>query len=64
MTKQQQEVKKCSGCDENATWIRHTQFAGNHPFCAGCAKKEKDFRKRNSTVFWEWIPGKKRKMKK
>jgi len=24
---------KCVMCDELATWMRYTQFAGDHPFC-------------------------------
>lgn len=40
-------------CGKKATWIRHTQFAGDHPFCTEHAKKEKDFKKNNSYLFWE-----------
>ena len=34
---------KCAICDEPATWIRYTQFAGNHPFCDKHAELESDF---------------------
>ena len=34
---------KCSYCDEPATWMRYTQFAGNHPFCDKHAELEADF---------------------
>lgn len=45
------------GCGEPATWIRQTQFSGNHPFCAPCAQKEGDFGKEISgQFFWGQIP--------
>ena len=34
---------KCAVCDELATWMRYTQFAGNHPFCDEHAELEADF---------------------
>ena len=34
---------KCYWCDEPATWMRYTQFAGNHPFCDKHAELETDF---------------------
>jgi endogenous inhibitor of DNA gyrase (YacG/DUF329 family) len=34
---------KCAVCDEPATWMRYTQFAGNHPFCDKHAESESDF---------------------
>ena len=34
---------KCVMCDELATWMRYTQFAGNHPFCDKHAELEADF---------------------
>ena len=37
---------KCCECDTNdATVMRYTQFAGDHPFCISCAIKEKNFDK-------------------
>lgn len=33
----------CMDCDKNAAYIRHTQFAGSHPYCVEHARKEKDF---------------------
>jgi hypothetical protein len=35
----------CLECDKPAEWMRYTQFAGNHPYCASCAEKESDFNK-------------------
>ena len=34
---------KCYWCDEPATWMRYTQFAGDHPFCDKHAELESDF---------------------
>lgn len=42
----------CSDCDKKAKWLRHTQFAGIHVFCAICAEKQKDFKKTDSGYFW------------
>lgn len=44
----------CIDCDKMATYIRHTQFAGDHPFCTEHAQAERDFmdNKDDSTV-WE-----------
>lgn len=42
-------------CDEKTEWIRHTQFAGSHPFCDKCARKEKDFLHSDSYLFWEKV---------
>ena len=41
-------------CGAAATWMRKTQFAGDHYFCTQDAKKEPDFRKekRDDTFFW------------
>jgi len=36
-------IKHCSLCDKPATWMRYTQFAGNHPFCDKHAELESDF---------------------
>ena len=47
----------CNECDKPATWIRSTQFAGNHPFCSEHAKKEGDFGQSDPTYFyWYEIP--------
>jgi len=32
----------CDDCAAKATWVRHTQFAGDHFFCDDCAQKEKE----------------------
>ena len=34
---------KCYWCDKPATWMRYTQFTGNHPFCDKHAELESDF---------------------
>lgn len=43
----------CLLCDTPAVWIRHTQFAGSHPFCDKHANLEKDFKDENSDNYWE-----------
>jgi hypothetical protein len=46
----------CIMCEEKATWIRHTQFAGSHPYCLEHAEKEDDFKKTDSSCFfWEML---------
>jgi hypothetical protein len=47
----------CSGegdCEKEVAWIRCTQFAGEHPYCEECAKKEEDFGKDDDSYFY-WI---------
>ena len=44
---------KCIECEEVATWIRHTQFAGTHPFCEHHAKLQTDFYNSDSYLDWE-----------
>lgn len=36
---------ECSNndCKHPVAFVRCTQFAGDHPFCDVCARKEKDF---------------------
>ena len=36
-------VEKCIECGEPATYIRSTQFAGDHPYCSYHAEKQSDF---------------------
>lgn len=43
---------KCIECGEPATWVRSTQFAGEHPYCTKHAHKEKDFGKNDSYEYW------------
>jgi len=44
----------CIECNEKfATYVRYTQFSGDHYFCTKCAKKETDFNKDSSSFFWE-----------
>jgi hypothetical protein len=45
----------CLECAEPATWMRCTQFAGNHPYCEDHAKLEADFNDNDSYLFWERI---------
>ena len=44
---------KCIECDKPAVWTRHTQFAGNHPYCEEHAKKESDWNENDSYTYWK-----------
>jgi len=35
-------------CQEEALYVRHTQFAGSHPLCLLHAMKDKDFLRNDS----------------
>lgn len=37
------QTQECCECDQPATWMRSTQFAGEHPYCEHHAKLESDF---------------------
>ena len=41
-----------SGCYEDATWVRATQFSGVHSFCEAHAKLESDFGKSDPSYFY------------
>jgi hypothetical protein len=44
-------------CGKPATWVRHTQFSGSHPFCTKHAEQEENFGQLNpSDFFWIEIP--------
>lgn len=50
----------CSGtayanCDKLAVWIRHTQFAGDHPLCDEHAREDKKFGTSDSYQDWSEI---------
>lgn len=45
---------ECLVCGEPAVWVRHTQFAGNHPYCEDHAKLEEDFDENDSYTYWTY----------
>lgn len=45
-------------CTELATWMRYTQFSGNHPFCDKHARSEEDFGVTDDYQDWEPIEDK------
>lgn len=47
----------CMICGKPATWIRSTQFAGDHPFCNEHAEEESDFNQNDSYAFWYEVVG-------
>ena len=44
--------EKCLECNEDATYIRNTQFAGDHPYCSKHAWLEEDFAIDDSYTYW------------
>ena len=44
---------KCIECDCEASWVRRTQFAGDHFYCLEHAQREPDFGQENSCTIWE-----------
>lgn len=42
-------------CDQEAVFIRHTQFAGSHPLCEKHAKEDENFLANDSYESWELI---------
>lgn len=52
------EKEQCSYCEKNARWVRHTQFAGSHPFCDEHAREEPDFKENDSYEDWEDLEAK------
>ena len=50
------EQERCLECDGKAQYIRHTQFAGNHPFCSDHAWKQQFYEiDDQSDVYWSSI---------
>ena len=46
------EQMNCLECDQPAQYVRHTQFAGDHPYCQKHAWLESDFGKDDSYTYW------------
>ncbi len=44
--------ERCLECGAKATWMRSTQFAGDHPYCEKHAKEEDDFGENDSYTYW------------
>jgi len=44
--------EKCLECDAQAAHIRHTQFAGNHPYCQQHAMAQEDYYVDDSYTYW------------
>ena len=53
--KEEEIIELCVECSTKATWVRRTQFAGDHPYCDLHAKLEKDFGQDNNCCFWQTI---------
>lgn len=43
---------KCMCCDEDAQWVRYTQFAGDHYFCDLHGLMEEDFGQSDTYAYW------------
>ena len=48
-------MEECIECSSLATWIRHTQFAGDHPLCDKHAKEDPEFLVNNSYTCWQQL---------
>jgi endogenous inhibitor of DNA gyrase (YacG/DUF329 family) len=55
------KIITCGDCDKPATWLRCTQFAGEHPFCSKHAKAQNDFKLRTDGHTYAWCRVKKEK---
>jgi len=44
--------ENCIECEKPATWVRCTQFAGDHPYCEEHARLESDFNDSDSYLYW------------
>jgi hypothetical protein len=49
-------AERCLECGGKAQYIRHTQFAGNHPYCLEHAMKEEDYKQSDSYTYWSECP--------
>lgn len=45
-------VETCLECDKPATYTRHTQFAGDHPYCDEHGMAQEDYFVDDSYTFW------------
>ena len=45
-------MHKCLECDAIATWMRCTQFSGDHPYCTQHAEAQSDWDQSGSYGFW------------
>lgn len=46
------DASRCDDCREKATWVRMTQFAGDHYFCTRHARLQGDFGKEDPSYFY------------
>ena len=50
----EEDGPKCEMCGKKPSWVRRTQFAGNHYFCSTHAEAEEDFGDNSSNnMFWQ-----------
>lgn len=45
-------AERCLECGSKAAHIRHTQFAGNHPYCQEHAMEQEDYYVDDSYTYW------------
>jgi hypothetical protein len=45
-------VETCIECGKPATCTRHTQFAGDHPYCAEHGMEQEDYFVDDSYTYW------------
>ena len=46
------EQQTCIECNKPATCVRHTQFAGDHPYCKEHGMQEEDYFVDDSYTYW------------
>lgn len=51
----EQALERCLECGGEAQYIRHTQFAGDHPYCLEHAQKETDWKSDDSYTYWSEV---------
>ena len=44
--------QQCIECDKPATCTRHTQFAGDHPYCEEHGMEQDDYFVEDSYAYW------------
>jgi hypothetical protein len=51
-TEDRKKAESCIECGKPATCIRHTQFAGDHPYCKDHGMEQEDYFVDDSYTYW------------
>lgn len=52
IVEQAEEAARCIECGGTAVHVRHTQFAGDHPYCLEHAMEQEDYLIDDSYTYW------------